>query len=484
VALEARLFSRCLRLLAMARLRRACRAQRRRHPCNLRNLRIPSGTRSPIGRSEAVAFDAWPRARYSESLFVTPSCASIGRLVAVTVATLVAIGAAAPDAAPPPDDVRALWVTRATLVSPEAVSRMVRAARAGGFNTLLVQVRGRGDAYYESAIEPRASELAARPGFDPLAATLTKARAAGLNVHAWVGVNLVSSAVTMPAARTHVVYRHPDWLMVPRQLAADLRRVDVRSPEYLGRLARWSRSRAGEVEGLYTSPIHPASAAYVATVVRELVTRYDVDGIHLDYVRFPGDDFDYSRGALAEFRQSVQRELSAAERRTAAAREAVDPLAYPNLFPDRWNAFRRSRLTALVMRVRTTAKAARPDLVISAAVVPDVEEAYSTRLQDWRTWLDQSLLDVLCPMAYSPDARVFERQVAAATQYAGFRPVWAGIGAYRLTSADTLQYISAARRLGSAGVILFSYDALTAPPNTASTLTELGRAAFGDASQP
>ena len=60
-------------------------------------------------------------------------------------------------------EIRALWVTRATLTSPDAIAQMIRAARAGGFNTLIVQVRGRGDAYYASTIEPRAVDLAARP---------------------------------------------------------------------------------------------------------------------------------------------------------------------------------------------------------------------------------------------------------------------------------------------------------------------------------
>jgi uncharacterized lipoprotein YddW (UPF0748 family) len=425
--------------------------------------------------------DRLPIAGYSESLRVSPASRSTRRIVAISVATFLAVGAIVPSAATRADDVRALWVTRATLTSPDAVSRMVRSARAAGFNTLLVQVRGRGDAYYESALEPRAHDLTGRPGFDPLGTTIAQGQAAGLRVHAWVGVNLVSSAVTLPASRTHIVYRHPDWLMVPRELAADLRRVDVRSPEYLGRLARWSRAHASDVEGLYSSPIHPAAAAHVANVVADLVKRYPVDGVHLDYVRFPGDNFDYSPGALREFRQAIQKELSPAEQRAARSREAVDPLAYPALFGERWNAFRRSRLTSLVMRVRTAARAVRQDLIVSAAVVPDVDEAFATRLQDWRTWLDQSLIDVLCPMAYSPDARVFERQVAAAQGYAGFRPVWAGIGAYRLTPAQTVQHIGAARRLGAAGVILFSYDALIAPPNTAATLADLGRAAFGDA---
>jgi hypothetical protein len=61
--------------------------------------------------------------------------------------------------------------------------------------------------------------------------------------------------------------------------------------------------------------------------------------------------------------------------------------------------------------------------------------------------------------------------------------VWAGIGAYRLTTSGTLQHIAAARRLQTAGVILFSYDALVAPPNSVESLAALGRAAFNGGSQ-
>jgi uncharacterized lipoprotein YddW (UPF0748 family) len=359
---------------------------------------------------------------------------------------------------------------------------MVGAARAAGFNALLVQVRGRGDAYYQSSLEPRAAELAGRPGFDPLAQTIELAHAAGIQVHAWVAVNLVSSAATLPASRDHIVYKNPEWLMVPRSLAAELRLVNTRSPEYLGRLARWTRARNDDVEGLYASPLVPAAAAHVTAVVKELVERYALDGVHLDYVRFPGAEYDYGRAALQEFKLAVRPGLSAAERRIADAREKLDPFAYPDLYAERWGAFRRSRLTALVMRVRTTVKAVRPSAIVSAAVVPDAREAYDTRLQDWRTWLDQALIDVLCPMAYTPEPALFEEQIELANEVASGRPVWAGIGAYRLSPADTLRFITASRRLGTSGVILFSYDALVAPPNTASTLTALGRAAFGTGS--
>ncbi|OFW38251.1 MAG: hypothetical protein A3J29_15900 [Acidobacteria bacterium RIFCSPLOWO2_12_FULL_67_14b] len=378
-----------------------------------------------------------------------------------------------------PTQTRALWVTRATLTSPDAIRQMVRAAEAGGFNTLLVQVRGRGDAYFTSTIEPRASELTSKPDFDPLKITLELAHAADLKVHAWIAVNLVSSAASLPASRDHVVYRAPEWLMVPRELVAEMKKIDLRSPAYLGRLARWTRAHAADVEGLYTSPLHPAAQAHTVAMIAELARTYAIDGVHLDYVRYPNESFDYSASALEQFKAVVLPLLSDRERREAAARELLDPIAYPNLFQEQWNEFRRDRLTALVTKIRTAVKAARPEAIVSAAVLPDAQEALDGRLQDWRGWLDQSLIDVLCPMAYTTEPAVFQHQVAAAAESAGSRPVWAGIGAYRLTAAQTLAHIAAARKIGTAGIILFSYDALIAPPNSAGTLSELGRAAFG-----
>ena len=378
-----------------------------------------------------------------------------------------------------PEQTRALWVTRATLSSPDAIGQMVRVAEASGFNTLFVQVRGRGDAYFTSSLEPRATELASKPDFDPLKTTLDQAHAAGLKVHAWVAVNLVSSAASLPASRDHVVYRAPEWLMVPRELVAEMKKADPRSPAYVGRLARWTRAHAADVEGLYTSPLHPAAQAHTVAVIGELARNYAIDGVHLDDVRYPNEGFDYSASALEQFKAAVFPELTDLERREATAREALDPIAYPNLFRDQWNDFRRARLTALVTKIHAAVKAARPGAIVSAGVIPDAQHALDARLQDWRGWMDRSIIDVLCPMAYTAEASVFQQQVAAATEYAGRRPVWAGIGAYRLTSAQTLQQIAAATTIGTAGIILFSYDALIAPPNNAGTLSELGRAAFG-----
>jgi uncharacterized lipoprotein YddW (UPF0748 family) len=379
-----------------------------------------------------------------------------------------------------------LWVLRSSLTSPAAIGSLVRTAKDQGFTTLLVQVRGRGDAYYNSGLEPRSADLARQPAsFDPLATLLAEARAANVRVHAWVSVDLVSSAVDLPASPDHVIARHPEWLMVPRPIAQQIARMDPINPAYAGAIARWTRGQLETVEGLYTSPIAPESAAHVGRVVADLAKHYDVDGVHLDYVRFPSQQFDYSRFAIAAFRNDLRPTLAASVRAETDKAEADDLFAYPDRFPAEWKAFRRARLTALVAGVRQALHAVRPGAVLSAAVAPDAQDAADERLQDWRTWLSSGLVDAVAPMAYTQEASRFADQIAAARAIAGPGAVWAGIGAWRLSPAQTIENIKAARRVGAAGFVLFSYDSLTGPkPPAPDYLGTVSRAAFGDATAP
>jgi len=382
---------------------------------------------------------------------------AVVRTAAMPLAMLCVFGGSfASPALSAKQEIRALWVIRTALSSPAAVATMVASAKAGGFNTLLVQVRGRGDAYFQGGIEPHPAALASQPSFDPLALTIARAHQAGLQVHAWVNVNLVAG-LDLPAARDHVAFRHPEWLMVPRTLAADLASVDTRSPEYLGRLSRFARTRPNDVEGLYLSPVVPAAATYTVGIVRDIAQRYPIDGMHFDYIRYPGEDFDYGRETMAEYERAVP------------SRDRT---------PERWRTFRQSAVTTLLTMLRAAVKTAKPDAIVSAAVNPDPEEAATRRLQDWRSWLANDLLDVVCPMAYTTDPSVFANQVAVVREIAGVHEVWVGIGAYRLSPAQIADNVQTARRAGASGVILFSYDSLTDPARGPDYLARVARAAF------
>jgi len=156
---------------------------------------------------------------------------------------------------------------------------------------------------------------------------------------------------------------------------------------------------------------------------------------------------------------------------------AVDLFAYPDRFPAEWAAFRRERLTALVSFIRQSVRSVRPSAIVTAAVFPDPQEAFDVRLQDWRAWLGSRLVDAVAPMAYTPETARFAEQIAAVRDVAGGRVVWAGIGAYRLTPAQTIDHIAAARSAGAAGVVLFSYDSLVESP-AGDPLGDIGRVAF------
>jgi uncharacterized lipoprotein YddW (UPF0748 family) len=250
--------------------------------------------------------------------------------------------------------------------------------------------------------------------------------------------------------------------MVPREIAQELRTIDPTSPGYVGKLARWVRAQPDKLEGLYVSPIQADATRHTQAVVADVARRYDVDGIHLDYARYPSDQFDYSRFAIAAFRTEMRSKLPPAIRHELDEQEAVDLFAYPDRFPDEWKTFRRAQLSAMMARIRTAVKAARPDAFLTIAAAPDAQEAFDQRLQDWRTWLERHVIDAVCPMAYTPEPDRFAEQIAAARDIAGGNVVWAGIGAYRLKPEQTIENIQAARRLGAAGFILFSYDSLTA----------------------
>jgi uncharacterized lipoprotein YddW (UPF0748 family) len=388
------------------------------------------------------------------------------------VATLVfapkkpSIVAASLQPQPVHEEVRALWVVRSTLTSPEKIRRMVESARSAGFNTLIVQVRGRGDAYYRSRWEPRAIELKDQPtDFDPLATTLLEAHQRGLKVHAWLNTSLLANLDALPSDPKHVYNAHPEWLAVPRAVAAELYSMSPRDAGYRERIVEWSKVNRGELEGVYTGPANPKVREHIYRIWMDVLKKYQVDGLHFDYVRLASPDFDYSRTSLTAFRKWLERQLSPAERHALKKSLPAKPLAATEMYQDRFADFQREQITGLVERIYRAVKKRRPEVIVSAAVFANDENAYARRFQDWRRWLRIGILDVACPMAYTPDTAIFRKQIdiATSTAHAARRRIWAGIGAYRIPAESTVEKINAARTIGTDGIILFSYDFTVTP---------------------
>lgn len=346
---------------------------------------------------------------------------------------------------PQRSEMRGLWVVRTSILSPLAIAKVVSAAKSHHFNALFVQVRGRGDAFYHSALEPRAEELKHAPtGFDPLAETIRQGHAAGLQVHAWLNTCYVWGANQRPLAASHVVNQHPDWL------ACDGK-------------GHYQISSGAGCEGAFLSPANLAARQHIHDVFLDVATRYDVDGIHFDYVRYAGAAYDYSNAALGRFREGMRGRARVISVNLCEARLSTDRLSYPHMFPREWQEFRRHQVTDMVAAISHDVKTVKPWVIMSAAVFADSKDAFSARGQDWRTWLKNGYLDAVVPMAYGASTPLVASQIrdAVIAAHAAGRYVYAGLGSWHIPVRSTVTKIEAARALGAQGSVLFSYGGIT-----------------------
>jgi uncharacterized lipoprotein YddW (UPF0748 family) len=296
----------------------------------------------------------------------------------VVLAVLAALAGTGVSAVEP--DQRVAWLPAAAVQSRDGIARAIGAASETGTTIVVL---------------PLAQLERDTPAeIDVVAEVLRQAGERKLRVFAELKAGLVAPGGVLPASREHVVYQHPEWLMVPREIATEMLAIDVRSPQYLGRLLRWTRANAGRVEGLYLSPLHTEAAAFIASSVQQLLRDHAFDGVQLDAMAYPGGDFDYSRQAMDVLRREVRAGLLSPARVRMDEVSAIDPFGYATEFPDAWRLLRQTRLTALTARLRTAVRAARPQAMVTVNVT-DPEAAERERFQDWRTWLDNGFVDAV-----------------------------------------------------------------------------------------
>jgi uncharacterized lipoprotein YddW (UPF0748 family) len=339
-----------------------------------------------------------------------------------------------------PRELRGVWITRFAYTSQSSLEAIIDHAADAHFNAVFVQIRGEGDAYYRSAYEPWSQRLSGvlgrDPGWDPLQVAIDRAHARGMELHAYFNVFTAWNASTaIPAAEgpvQHPLVAHPEWL------AVDSTNTN-RDTEY-----RWF------AQG------NPAVHAHIVDVARDLLTKYEVDGLHLDRIRTPGPD--YSRDAAT----------------TAAynAAHAVDPSLT-------WADFMRSQVSAMVTELHDVVVATRPHAKLSASVwgiytpLPgcSTSEGYGQFYQDSVGWLAAGTMDAIAPMMYWPI------EPGACTDWQtlldGFlaadanRQIWAGMHALDNSTFDFTKIqarIDRSRVAGAAGTVIFASSYLDAAP--------------------
>ena len=331
---------------------------------------------------------------------------------------VVAGGLGVPASAAP--EFRGIWVDAwgTGFLTASQAQKLIADCRAYNFNAVFVQMRRRGDAFYMPQapnLEPRTTAIAA--GYDALA-TLIQAAHTGtprIEVHCWVTSNLIWSGANPPPQASHVFNRHPEYLM---------------------------KNFAGEMflaEGYYLDPGNPEAMLWNYEMARDIVSRYDIDGFHWDYIRYPQQDAGYNEVALERF----QEEYNLAIR--------------PSPSDSRFSNFRRRQVTDFLRWVNADLLEIKPGLVISAAVFGNRTDAYNNRFQDWAGWASEGLMDLVLPMNYSANNDVFNTRANDAIGRQGVRTIYMGQGAYLNTKENTVTQLQYARNRGFLGTLFYSY---------------------------
>ncbi len=325
---------------------------------------------------------------------------------------------------------RAFWVDafHAGFKNPAQVDQLVEDLTAARANAVFVQMRRRGDVYFLKSLEPPAEDAEYSPNFDALDYLIYRAHERGLEVHAWFVVSRLWSGTSPPKAPRHAFNLHGPhaaseamWMTINAQGAVSRESVD------LG---------------------HPEVAKYLAEVILEPAKHYDLDGVHLDYIRYPEQgDWGWNPTAVERFQRL--------ENRTGQPVSA-DP---------KWSEFRRRQVTDLVRQIYLRAFAIRPSIKISAAVITwgngplsDEEfrrkDAYAYVFQDWPGWLAEGILDVAVPMNYFAESRYpgyLDRWLEFEKDRQAKRAVVPGLGVYLNTIPESVSQLPRALAASAAG---------------------------------
>jgi uncharacterized lipoprotein YddW (UPF0748 family) len=275
-------------------------------------------------------------------------------------------------------EARALWVSRFEYSSLTDIVTIMSDAKRANFNIVYLQVRGVADALYSSDLEPCSIRLCGKlggtPTWDPLATAVGEAHRRGIQLHAWINAftgwtptsatTCAALADSDPGNPRHVLLQHPDWRVVDNTGAA--------------------HPCPNSEESVWMSPGIPGVRTQLARVAADIARRYDVDGVHLDFIRYPGLKWSHDAVSLGAF--------------------GLDPATNPGA----WSQFRRDQVSAAVRETRDSLLAANGSPVLSAAVWGiyrdrwswNSSDGFAQYFQDPRAWAGAGTLDVAVPMAY------------------------------------------------------------------------------------
>lgn len=268
-------------------------------------------------------------------------------------------------------EIRAAWITtiggldwptvKATSAygikrQKEELCKQLDMLKDANFNTVLFQTRLRGDVIYPSIYETFAESLAGKtgrnPGYDPLKFAIEECHKRGMEIHAWM--------VCIPAGNDRQVKLLGNQSVVKKKPAMCIHFKNA-----------W-----------YLDPGNPETAKYLAAIAKEITMNYDIDGIHLDYIRYPENGENFPDGKT--FRKYGKGKTI--------------------------SQWRRDNITSIVREIYNDVKRIKPWVKVSSSPVGKYNDtrrysskgwnAFNAVYQDAKLWLDTGIHDAVFPMMY------------------------------------------------------------------------------------
>ena len=322
---------------------------------------------------------------------------------------------------PQANEQRGFWCHSAFGPAGMSWEESIRILADNGFNAIFPNMLWGGLAYYDSGVLPVAAEVKERG--DQIALCVAACRKYGVACHVWkVNWNMGGRA--------------------PREFAQRMKREGRTQVRF-----------DGLPNDTWLCPSHPDNQKLEIDAMVEVASKYDVDGIHFDYIRYPDANGCFCSGCRQRFEQSIGRKVS-----NWPADVRRDPV-----LAGKWLDFRRDNITRTVAAVAEATRKIKPKLKISAAVFSNWAVDRDGVGQDWKLWCERGYVDFVCPMDYTSHNAQFKSLIHQQIRWAGKAACYPGIGLSTWgASADNLprliEQISITRRVGTHGFMVFEYQ--------------------------
>jgi len=332
-----------------------------------------------------------------------------------------------------------LWVVRYAVTTKADIDKVLTTAIELNITDIFFQVRALGHTYYNSQWEKKADNI--KGDFDPLDYAIKQSGSFGIRIHAWVNMFYVWAGDRFPSDKNHIVNRRSDFIL-----------RNGGFPDYN------SLKNEGH-EGFFLDPKVADVQDDLLEILKELAMNYDLDGIHLDYYRYPSLAYSFTPASRTLY---MLENIYDPWQVYQSSQTYTEYRGYEVfLYADR--TYRNSLagvLSGYLERISKIVKSIQPDLKVSVAVKPDPVEAKHRYFQDWLNWIQRDVCDFVVLMNYRTDWLEFKAVLKQLTDQNLKEKIMIGISTYNQNVEAVLKRLEAVRKGNFSGFSIFSYNYL------------------------